>query len=258
MHGGFSSRKALGGLLCAVAVGYLAWDYWDAGRAGAVSQPITKKIPNNLPPLPKPIVVDKPFSALVIEGKTYSDVKVRSVTPSSMSIIHRDGSATLPLAGASKEIRGQFGYDASKALAYEQLKAAHESVAQDLRLHQELLATKPASNKKRKPLIVDWVQAARSWVEGIFAKPMPAPTPDPGIVRNRKEVIRFYERVIEDLEKLNRQRAVASDRKSSGSLLPASQESLRVGSSSPASEAHNKQIQEYRERIAKLKKEIGE
>lgn len=263
MRGGFVSRKAALGIFLVVLTSTLAWDYWNAewAESGSALRPANKNRSDKLAPLPKPTLVNKSFSQLVVDGHTYVDVTISSMTPNSIGIIHRDGSATLPLAGAPEEVRKELGYDPTKALAYEELKNAHEKSARQLHRPREAIAAKPASEQKRKPIIVVLAQSSMSWLEGFFAKPPdpePAPTPDPKMVRNRQEVIRFYERVIEDLERQDGQSGVASVRRQAGTLLAPSKESLKVWSRSSATGARQKQIQEYRTRIAKLKEEIGQ
>lgn len=258
---GFLSNRLLVKGVVARILGYLAFDYWSTIRQSRESQQKTNPtVRRPLDPLPIATKVNEHFSKMTVAGKTYSDVTVRAVTPSTISIIHRDGSATLMLAGTAQEIQKQFSYNATTALAYEQLRTSHKQQSGELKNQQSPLPLKSIPDSTRQPIVVEMVRGIGDLVGGLFSKPpepTPEPTPDPGIVRNRKEIIRFYERTIEGLEKLNSHYHVDSGTEESEGLSPSTPESGRTMSSS-ARDPHKKQIEDYRQRIARLKSEIGE
>jgi hypothetical protein len=49
------------------------------------------------------------------DGKTYQDVKVVDVQPDTVTILHHDGGATIPMTHLSPEVQKQFNYDPAKA-----------------------------------------------------------------------------------------------------------------------------------------------
>lgn len=82
---------------------------------------------------------------------------------------------------------------------------------------------------------------------------------DPQKVKNRREMIRFYERAIRDLEegmgyksKVNIIPSGATNYDPYANAIP------RTSASHSTFHAHKKQIEEYRRRIAVMKAEIGE
>jgi hypothetical protein len=102
-----------------------------------------------------------------------------------------------------------------------------------------------------------WWQTLCDW---IHPPPPPPPPPvDPKKVKNRHEIIRFYERTIRDLEEQMTHVRVNSSNTNAPS--PSSHYSV-VLSSRSATQADNtarrKQIAEYKIRIAQMKAEIGE
>ncbi len=75
---------------------------------------------------------------LTVAGVTYSNVTFRSRTPSTVTIFHSTGIATVPLAALPPDVQKPLGYDPDKARAYEaQQKAAREyAVKMSARLRQ--------------------------------------------------------------------------------------------------------------------------
>jgi tetratricopeptide (TPR) repeat protein len=69
--------------------------------------------------------MNPPIPALTVNGITYSNVTFGSATPASVTILHRTGIATLPLAAVPPEIQTRFGYDKAKADAF--LKADQQA-----------------------------------------------------------------------------------------------------------------------------------
>ncbi len=82
---------------------------------------------------------------------------------------------------------------------------------------------------------------------------------DPQKIKNRREVIRFYERAIADLEETMGYRSTVNVGSNSAESYDNSASVTRSGSANSASsKAHRKQIEEYKRRIAAMKAEIGE
>jgi hypothetical protein len=89
--------------------------------------------------------------------------------------------------------------------------------------------------------------------------PPPAPPPqiDPQKVKNRREVIRFYERAIMDLERSMGYRSTVNVYRPQSTNYDPYRNQVRSVPTS-AHQAHRKQIEEYKRRIAVMKAEIGE
>lgn len=73
--------------------------WWEAPATGTIH---TEDATNNLPPI------------LVIDGITYSNVTFGTVTPSSVTMRHSAGVATIPLSKVPAEVQEHFGYDPQK------------------------------------------------------------------------------------------------------------------------------------------------
>ncbi len=88
------------------------------------------------------------------------------------------------------------------------------------------------------------------------ASPPPAQI-DPQKAKNRREIIRFYERAIADLERsIGYRVTVKGNPSQSTNYDPYSAQAL--SRMPPAHREQIKQIEEYRRRIAAMKAEIGE
>ncbi len=74
-----------------------------------------------------PLWADQSNLILVVDGVTYSNVTFKTATPTTVSIIHQTGAATLPLEKLPPEIQKQFDYSPKKAAQY-QLKLVPDSV----------------------------------------------------------------------------------------------------------------------------------
>jgi hypothetical protein len=55
----------------------------------------------------------------MVDGVTYSNVTFTAVTPTTVSIIHQTGAATIPLDKLSLESQKQFNYDPKRAAEYQ-------------------------------------------------------------------------------------------------------------------------------------------
>ncbi|HTS16401.1 MAG TPA: hypothetical protein VMP11_02400 [Verrucomicrobiae bacterium] len=78
-------------------------------------------------------------TVITVDGVIYSNVTWRTVTPSTVSIFHQTGVASLPLEQLPTELQHRFGYDPKTAAAYraEELAATQQRLA-DERARQQL------------------------------------------------------------------------------------------------------------------------
>ncbi len=63
-------------------------------------------------------------TTITVDGVTYSNVTWRTVTPTTVSILHKTGVASIPLEKLPPELQQKFGYDPQKAAAYRTAEAA--------------------------------------------------------------------------------------------------------------------------------------
>jgi hypothetical protein len=75
------------------------------------------------------------------DGKVYQDVKVISVSPDSVTILHQDGGASVPLATLPADLQKRFFYDPAKAQASAEEKAKDEAAAKQAARDRQLEAT---------------------------------------------------------------------------------------------------------------------
>jgi len=89
--------------------------------AGATSNAVPSGVTSNVAP-----------STITIDGTTYQDVRWGRLTPSTVTIFHRTGIATMPLWKLPPDLQKQFSYDAEKATAFQdaQRKAAGRAAVQ--------------------------------------------------------------------------------------------------------------------------------
>jgi len=87
---------------------------------------IATVIPTN--PATTSITSNAANSSITIDGTTYEEARWGRVTPSTVTIFHKTGIATLSLAKLPPELQKQFGYDPQKAAAWQvaERKAAAE------------------------------------------------------------------------------------------------------------------------------------
>lgn len=64
---------------------------------------------------------------LIVNGVTYQNARWGTITPDSVSIIHRSGVTSIPLSQLSPELQKKFGYDPQKAQAYKTSVAARQA-----------------------------------------------------------------------------------------------------------------------------------
>src|SRR5258708_3605459 len=87
-------------------------------------------------------------TTLTVNGELYEQIEWGAVTPATVTIHHRIGVATLPLASLPAEIQQQLGYDPQKAATYRVAIAKATS-------EQDAARTKAVSER-------EW----KIWIEG--------------------------------------------------------------------------------------------
>jgi len=86
-------------------------------------------------------------TTLTIDGVTYSNAHWGAVSPSSVTILHKSGVASIPLEKLSPELQKQFGYDPQRASQY---RAAEQRAAQQQAIvNQRLFAEENAKQQKQ-------------------------------------------------------------------------------------------------------------
>jgi serine phosphatase RsbU (regulator of sigma subunit) len=83
---------------------------------------------------------------LTVDGVTYSNVTFGTATPSSVSVRHSTGVASIPLEKLSPELQKRFGYDPQKAAASRQEEAKQLELARQ----QQELARQEAEKRKER------------------------------------------------------------------------------------------------------------
>lgn len=76
-------------------------------------------------------------ATITIGGVTYSNVTWRTVTPATVSIMHKTGVASIPLEKLPPELQKRFGYDPQKAVAYLSAEQEREKAARERQRQQE-------------------------------------------------------------------------------------------------------------------------
>src|SRR5258707_1318150 len=94
--------------------------------AKGTSLPNSANITSN--PVPASAVSNALPASITVDGSTYDNVRWGRVTLSTVTIFHRTGVATVPLAKLPPELQKQFGYDPQKAAEWQlaKTKAATE------------------------------------------------------------------------------------------------------------------------------------
>jgi hypothetical protein len=218
----------------------------ERGRSGPVEEPVPTR-QGSAPGIsvPAPRLVSDYFEEMDVGGRVYREVTVRKVFPDAIGVTHAEGAGTLPLDKAPEEIRRKYGYDPAAAQAHAELVArAGDASSGDAggsaitRALNALLARLQSlfHGEETQPVGDPAPVGASYQPPSAPEVPMPAATPaanaqpeprprlDPGFVNNRREMIRYYEKLISE---------------SSKSTAKA-------------------QIEKYRKKIAELKAEIGE
>ncbi|MGA2139396.1 MAG: hypothetical protein ABSH14_11085, partial [Verrucomicrobiia bacterium] len=66
-----------------------------------------------------PVRADQSNLILAVDGVTYSNVTLKTVTPTTVSIIHQTGAVTVPLDKLPAELQKQLNYDPKKAAEHQ-------------------------------------------------------------------------------------------------------------------------------------------
>jgi hypothetical protein len=219
----------------------------ERGRSGPVEEPVPTR-QGSAPGIsvPAPRLVSDYFEEMDVGGRVYREVTVRKVYPDSIGVTHAEGAGTLPLDRAPEGVRKKYGYDPEAARAHRELVGRARSSGGALeaggsslaRLFDGILAWFQSLFHAQETGPANEAAPAGVSYQAPSTEPPPAaPTPaaahagaqprpglDPGFVHNRREMIRYYEKLVSE---------------SSKSTAKA-------------------QIAKYREKIAELKAEIGE
>jgi hypothetical protein len=78
-------------------------------------------------------------SSITIDGTTYEDVRWGRLTPSTVTVFHKTGIATIPLAKLPTELQKHFGYDSEKANAWQAAEQKAAAARANAERHQALL-----------------------------------------------------------------------------------------------------------------------
>lgn len=89
---------------------------------------------------------DDVIPSLTVDGVTYSNVTVGTVTPTKVGIIYSGGIASLPLEKLSPELQKRFGYDPQKAEQHRQTEAQRQAAWQ--KAEQERMAQQAIEQAK--------------------------------------------------------------------------------------------------------------
>ncbi|HUI05926.1 MAG TPA: hypothetical protein VL486_02860 [Verrucomicrobiae bacterium] len=101
---------------------------------------------------------DVSSNSVTIDGVTYHDVRWGRLTPSTVTLYHSTGIATMPLATLPPDLQKQFGYDPQKAAAWEASvqkvttarQAAERQADQARKAEEEKAAAAKAEADKQK------------------------------------------------------------------------------------------------------------
>lgn len=92
-------------------------------------------------------------NSFTIDGFTYENVRWARVTPSTVTIFHKTGVATLPLEKLPLDLQKSFGYDPIKAERYRQAEAKARAAWQQAKQQRlQLLQQQQAEEDRRKRL----------------------------------------------------------------------------------------------------------
>ena len=159
-------------LVVAFAVSVARADQTNAPAPAAVSSTVvtTTAESNALP------------TSITINGTTYEDVRWKRATPATVTIYHRSGVATIPLAELPPDLQRHFGYDPQKAADYQsQAAAAAARLAEQNQARaaassqplQEKAATQPQPVTIGEPDAAKGVWAVRFEPVGDFSPKTP-------------------------------------------------------------------------------------
>jgi len=133
-------------LICNVAVG--------AAMAQDASAPARASVTNYAGPAVEESNVSS--NTVTIDGTTYHDVRWGRLTPTTVTLYHSTGIATMPLATLPPDLQKKFGYDPQKAAAWDasvqKATAARQAAEQAQRAAEEKTAAAKAEADKQKAL----------------------------------------------------------------------------------------------------------
>ena len=95
---------------------------------------------------PEDATSDAPSTSITIDGITYEEVRWGRLTPATVTMYHKVGIATVPLAKLPAELQKQFGYDPQKAAAWQ--AAVQKANAARLAAEQKAAAERDAAERK--------------------------------------------------------------------------------------------------------------
>ncbi len=166
-------------LLIVAALAVAGWIWYSGSKAAPPPDALRTEI--EVPaPLPKPQALEDRFARIEANGTTYFEVVVRSLLPDSISILHRDGAAVIPLADLDTGLQQRYRYDPAAAQAFADLKQAHEQYRRSTQATRDgaPATTEPSSPS---PEAAPW-ETAWKWIcekLGWNEPPPPPPqTPD--------------------------------------------------------------------------------
>jgi hypothetical protein len=87
-------------------------------------------------------VAEETNTVVTVDGVTYEGVRWGTVTPTTVSILHKTGAATIPLEKLPLELQKRFGFDPQRAAQYRANEAEHK---RQLEAQKQKAATEIAS-----------------------------------------------------------------------------------------------------------------
>jgi hypothetical protein len=122
---------------------------------------------------------------ITIDGTTYEDVRWGRLTPSTVTIYHRTGIATVPLASLPPDLQKQFGYDPDKAAAWQ--AAVDKTNAARFAAEQKAEAAREAADRKaaEQKAAADKAAAAKANADKQKAPPPPGSTSTNAVPKKR-------------------------------------------------------------------------
>ena len=104
-------------------------------RAEGTNAPTTASVTSNA--APSGVTSNALPTSITIDGTTYENVRWGRVTPSSVTIFHRSGVATMPLWKLPPDLQNHFGYDPQKAADWQKREQQREQRDQQAALDRQ-------------------------------------------------------------------------------------------------------------------------
>ncbi len=108
---------------------FFAFTVAVAARAEETNTPAPARATSNA--APSGVTSNALPASITIDGTTYEEVRWQRVTPTTVTIFHKTGVATIPLDKLPPELQKRFGYDPDKAASYN--AAQQQAAAQQAR-----------------------------------------------------------------------------------------------------------------------------